>query len=209
MDDLSKFLPLELPSADLVLYLGESTSVARFLPDVVERVGARAVIAPVDNVTWLPDGLVRQLRSRLGESRVTIVFPKPFCSLTERSYSVGRREVTFDNPWIAEFARVFGEPAFRVGCEGDRISSVEILRDSPCGCARAVAEQLVGVDVRSAVERAGDGHHFYPCLATMGVDPVLGKPLAQAAEELMRQAVEVEVRDCLARAPQGMLDARC
>jgi hypothetical protein len=206
-DDLSKFLPLELPSADLVVYLGESTNVAQFLPNIVERVGARAVIAPVDNVTWLPDVLVRQLRTRLRESRVAIVFPKPFCSLTEQSYNTGRRKASYDDPWIAEFARIYGRPAFRVNCEGDQVSNVEVVRDSPCGCARVVAQQLAGVDVWEAVERAGDAHHYYPCLATMGVDPVLGKPLAQAAEELMRQAVEVELRDCLARAPQGMLGA--
>ncbi|MDY6876837.1 MAG: DUF166 family protein, partial [Chloroflexota bacterium] len=84
---ISRFLPVHLPAADMVLSLGESTSAARLLPGVVECTGARAVIAPVDNVAWLPDGLAHQLRGCLMEMGVTAVFPKPFCSLTEQSYN--------------------------------------------------------------------------------------------------------------------------
>jgi hypothetical protein len=199
VDDPLKFLPMHLPAADLVLSLGESASVAQFLPSVVERVGARAVIAPVDNVTWLPDGLVRQLRARLGELGITAAFPKPFCSLTEQSYNVRQREVSFEDPWIGEFARHFGQPAFRIECDGQRIAEVEVVRDAACGCARAVARQLVGVDAREAVAQAGLFHHYYPCLATMGVDPGLGEPLAQASAGFMRQAVESELAMRLSR----------
>lgn len=206
VDDLSKFLPMHLPAADLVLYLGESGSVAQFLPSIVERVGAQAVIAPVDNVAWLPDGLVRQLHVRMRELGVTAVFPKPFCSLTRHTCNVRQREVSFDDPWIGEFARHFGRPVFRVACDGRRIVSVEVERDAPCGCARAVARQLVGVDAGEAIAQAGLGHRYYPCMATMGVDPGLGEPLVEAAGNLMRQAVEIEVEACLSQMTHVSLD---
>jgi hypothetical protein len=199
VEDPLRFLPMHIPAADLVLSLGESSSVAQFLPTVVERAGARAVIAPVDNVTWLPGALVRQLCVRLRELGVAAVFPKPFCSLTERSYNVRQREVSFEDPWIGEFTRHFGQPTFRIECDGQRIAKVEVLRDAACGCARAVARQLVGVDVREAVAQAGLLHHYYPCLATMGVDPGLGEPLAQASAGFMRQAVESELAMRLSR----------
>ena len=208
VEDPLKFLPMYLPAADLVLSLGESPSVAQFLPSVVERAGARAVIAPVDNTAWLPDGLVRQLRVRLRELGVAAVFPKPFCSLTERSYNVRQREVSFEDPWIGEFARHFGRPVFRIECDGQRIVRAEVQRDAPCGCSRAVASQLVGVDVREAVAQAGTLHHYYPCLATMGVDPGLGEPLIQASCDFMLQAVDVEVASGLSRAGNLVPDGR-
>ena len=192
-----RFLPLHLPSADLLLSLGESPSVVQFLPTVVERTGARAVIAPVDNAAWLPDGMVRQLRVQLKELGVTAVFPKPFCSLNESSYNMRGREVSFEDPWIAEFATYFGQPMFDIECQDGRITSVEVKRDAPCGCARAVASQLVGVDAGEAVAQAATFHDFYPCLATMGADPALGQSLVEASCTFMREAVDVELASCL------------
>ena len=67
------FLPLDLPSADLVLSVGEVASMAQLVPSVVERTGASAVILPADNAAWLPDGLARQLCSQLADVGVTAV----------------------------------------------------------------------------------------------------------------------------------------
>jgi len=197
VDDPFSFLPMHLPAADLVLSLGESRSVAQLLPGVVERTGARALVAPVDNAAWLPDGLARQLRAQLTEMGVASVFPKPFCSLTERSYNVRQQGVSFEDPWIGEFARHFGRPVLRIQCDGQRVIKVEVERDAACGCARAVARQLVGVDVREAVLQAGLFHHHHPCMATMRVDPSLGEPLIQASGDFMRRAVEMEIAPLL------------
>ena len=199
VDEPLAFLPMHLPAADLVLSLGESPGVAQLLPSVAERTGARAAIAPVDNVAWLPDGLVRQLGTWLAEIGVTAVFPKPFCSLTEQRYNVRQQEVAYDSPVIGEFARHFGRPVFRIACDAadrsDRtqVVEVEVRRDAACGCARAVARQLVGVDVRNALVQTGLFHHHYPCLATMRVDANLGVPLIQVSGGFMRRAVEVEI----------------
>jgi hypothetical protein len=81
----------------------------------------------------------------------------------------------------------------QIECEGQQITRGDVQRDAACGCARAVARQLVGVDLREAVAQAGLFHHYYPCLATMGADPGLGRSLVQAAGDLMRQAVEVAI----------------
>jgi len=176
VDDPLSFLPAHLPAADLVLSLGESGSAAQLLPGIVERTSARALIAPVDNVDWLPDGLIRQLRVWMAAVGVTTVFPKPFCSLTENCYNVRQQEVAFEDPWIAEFARHFGRPVFRVACDGQDIAQITVERDTACGCARFVAQKLAGGDVQEAAMKAGLLHHHYPCRATMRVDPGLGEP---------------------------------
>lgn len=197
VDDSFEFLPLHLPPADLALSLGESPSAAQLLPGIVERTGAQAVIAPVDNADWLPDGLARQLATQLTMMDVVAVFPKPFCSLTEDGYNVREHGVSYDDPWIKEFAHRFGRPAFQIECSGQEIVKVEVKRDAACGCARDVARQLVGLDISGAVAQAGLLQHHYPCLATMRVDATLGEPLIQISGNFMRQAVELEIAACL------------
>jgi hypothetical protein len=197
---LSMVLPDHLPASDLVLSLGESEGAAQLLPDVVERTGARSVIAPVDDTAWLSDSLVRQLRAQLAEMGVTAVFPKPFCSLAGPEIDNRGRAMALDDPWIAEFARYFGCPVFRIECNDQWVITVDVKRDAPCGCARAVADQLIGMDVQKSVIQAGLLHRQYPCMAMAQADPYLEVSLLQISGDLMRAAVEVEVRPCL---PQG------
>ncbi len=173
IDYPEEYLPSELPQADLVLALGEHPGVAELLPDIVSLCGAQAVIAPVDNVAWLPPGLMRQLEGWLADIGVASVFPKPFCSLTETTLHAYRQETAYANPLVAEFARHFGRPtlSLEVSADGETVSSAQVMRDSPCGCARHVADGLPGTSVEQAQEFAGMRHHHYPCLAAMAVDP--------------------------------------
>jgi hypothetical protein len=200
VDDPEEFLPLHLPIVDLILSLGESPSAAQLLPGIIERTGSQAIIAPIDNTDWLPEGLARQLSAQLTMMDVVAVFPKPFCSLTEDSYNVHEQEVSFDSPWITEFAQHFGRPAFRIECADGTIAKAKVTRDTACGCGRDVARQLVGLDVKDAVIQAGLFQHHYPCLATMRVDTTLGEPLIQVSGNFIRQAVESEIAACLPEA---------
>ncbi len=130
----------------------------------------RGVVVAVDNENWLPRGLGRQLRGWLERMNVGCATPKPLCSLTETDYKVTRRErESYDNAVIAEFARYFGQPNIRVTVDESTrcIVSAEVQRDAVCGCARAVAEKLVGMSADDAEERAGLAHHHFPCLASM------------------------------------------
>jgi len=65
VDDPEEFLPLELPSAALVLHLAETSQAAQLLPGVIKLSGAFAVIAPIDNEPWIPTGIRRQLGREL------------------------------------------------------------------------------------------------------------------------------------------------
>ncbi|MDY7076894.1 MAG: DUF166 family protein [Chloroflexota bacterium] len=201
-----------LPETDLLLSLVESSDAVQLLPSIVEFTNARAIIAPVDNSDWLPNELIPQLHACVTEMGVTAVFPKPFCSLTERSYIAPRmgtegdaclQEVPFEDPWISEFSRHFGRPVFQIECDNQWIIEVDLERDSACGCARAIADQLAGVDVQESVTQAGLLHFNYPCLATARVDPDLQKSLLQVSGDFVREAVETQVRPCL---PQVVID---
>jgi len=197
IDYPEEHLPDALTQADLVLSFAESRGVAGLLPDIVKMTGARAVIAAVDNETWLPRGLANQLRDWLARDGVACVTPKPLCSLTESSYGMARGNiVSYDNPLIAEFARHFGQPKLEIAVDpGTRcITSVAVQRDAVCGCARFVAERLVGVSADDAEVKAGLLHHHYPCLASMGIDPDFGDTLMHVSGNLLRNGVAEQVK---------------
>jgi hypothetical protein len=190
-------LPEAFAPADLILSFAELRGVAELLPDIARMTGARAVIAPVDNEAWLPRGLARQLRGWLADVGVTCVTPKPLCSLTETHYGQRRRQQeAYDDPLIRAFAQHFGQPDLRLTVDPQtrRITAAEVARDAVCGCARHVAQGLVGISVDEAEQQTGLLHHHYPCQASMGIDTDYGDTLMHVSGHLLRDNVAAQVR---------------
>ena len=163
-------LPKDFAPADLILSFAENKSVAELLPDIAQITGAKGVIVAVDNETWLPRGLARQLTGWLERIDVACATPKPLCSLTQSDFKITRKErQTYDCPQISEFARYFGQPRLEIEVDPDtrRIQSAQVEVDAVCGCARHVAEGIVGLSVDDVEEKAGLLHHHFPCLASM------------------------------------------
>ncbi len=196
IDEPEEFMPASLPPADLLLCFQEDARAAQLITEIARRSGARAVIAAIDREEWLPRGLANQLARWFQDHQIPAAFPKPLCSLTEESYGLRERLSPYTSDLISEFARFFGTPRFEISCDGPAgsIRSVRVLRDSVCGCARAVAAQLVGVAAADAGEKAGLAHHHHPCMASMGVDPEFNDTLMHVSGALMKDAV----RDALA-----------
>lgn len=191
------YLPASLPQEDLILSFAEVRGVAELLPDIAQMTGAQAVLAPVDNEAWLPRGLARQLRGWLERMGVACATPKPLCSLTETDYSLTRRErLSYDSPLISEFARYFGQPVLRLHIdESSRIiTAVDLQRDAVCGCARFVADGLVGASLDEAEEKAGLLHHHFPCLASMGKDPDFGDTLMHISGNILKDSISEQLK---------------
>lgn len=197
IDYPEEFIPANLPPADLILSFAEHKGVAELIPDIAKVTGAKAVVVSVDNENYLPRGLARQLRGWLEKIDVACATPKPLCSLTETDYWVTRRQkLEHHSPLIAEFARYFGKPEFSIVVDSKTrlITSVTVKRDAVCGCARFVAEKLVGVSVDEAEFTAGMAHHHYPCLASMGKDIDFGDTLMHVSGNIMRDNVAEQVK---------------
>jgi len=158
IDEPEDFLPDNLPHVDLLLVLAESQGLAQLIPDYAKMTRAEAVIAPVDNELWLPEGLQNQARRKLESIDVDIVFPTPFCSLTVK-YS--------DNKYVVDFAEYFGKPSLEINCENGIITDVTVMRSSPCGNTNYVAENLIEAEVDKAEEESALLHQYYPCLASV------------------------------------------
>lgn len=191
------YLPPEFPAADLILSFAEHRGVAELLPDIARMCGAQGVVAGVDNEAWLPRGLARQLRGWLENMGVGCVTPKPLCSLTETDFGVTRRErISYQSAVISEFARYFGQPVLKIEVDPESrlIFSAEVKRDAVCGCARYVAQGLVGLSADEAEEKAGLLHHHFPCLASMGKDPDFGDTLMHISGNILKDNVLEQVK---------------
>ena len=192
IDEPSDFLPAALPPTDLILAVGEHPGIAELLPDVARMTGAKAMIAPIDRVEWLPKGLMNQLSGWMKQVGVECAFPKPFCSLTEKSYSLRGQRVEYTNALISEFAHYFGTPSVQVRVDEatETIADVHVERDATCGCMHFVALGIVGVKVDDAAYQAGMLHHHFPCLASMNVDPDYYDTLLHVSGNTFRDAFE-------------------
>jgi hypothetical protein len=203
------FLPPSLPEVDLVLSLGDVSGLAQLIPDIVRETQARAVIAPIDRNSALPSGLARQLEKWLEGMGAGAAFPKPFCSLTETHYNRTPIRVEYDGPLIRRFARAFGEPKFRAVVEEGKIASLQVLRDSACGCASYVAENLIGNGVEGAIGEAGMLHHHFPCLADMQQDRHYRDTLMHVSGNILKDRLKDELRDDVSESlirPHGYVD---
>lgn len=201
VDDPAEYLPASLDPADLVLALGEVPGLAQLVPEIARLSGARTVVAPIDRNETLPEGLANQLRGWLESAGVRVVFPKPFCSLTERALGNRPREVAYDDPFVQRFAAAFGRPEFRVEVGEGKIVEIETVRDTPCGCGRHVAAGLVGCAVTEAADQAGMLHHHFPCLASMNQDADYHDTLMHVSGHILKDLLKAALRPHLGPVP--------
>jgi len=170
IDYPEEFLPESFEPYDLILSFAENKSVAELIPEIAKMTGAKGVIVAVDSESWLPRGLGNQLRGWLERMDGGCAVPKPLCSLTEKDYKITRRDrEPYECEVISEFARYFGQPNIRLTVDekSATVKSADVKVDAVCGCARHVAEKLIGISVNEAEEKAGLFHHHFPCLASM------------------------------------------
>lgn len=187
VDDFSEYLPDKLPECDLLISLQEIQAVAEMIPEMTKMTGAKGVIAPIDNKTYLSSGLARQLKKKLQKDRIEMVHPMTFCTLSEKDTK---------DELILEFLRYFGKPKVEIEIQMDKVKEVKVLRDAPCGNTRFVAEHLVGCNVKDAVEKSGILHHNHPCYATMTMDAELQDTLMHHAGLQVKLAVEETIKKC-------------
>jgi len=182
LDEPERHLPEALPPADLLLVLSESRGMTDLSPDIAALCGARAAMVAIDRRAAAPAGLRRQVERRLEAMGLGHAFAMPFCSLTPSARQ---------HPLVRAFAERYGRPEVTCTVEDGHIAVCQVIRGTPCGNTRHIAERLAGAPVAEAAERAGLLHHYYPCWGGMGVDPVHGThALLHVAAKMAQQAVE-------------------
>ena len=126
---------------------------------------------------------------------VTAVFPKTFCTLTERTACFGEDIEIYESPYVASFATHFGKPKLKIKTDvkGKKIVKVEVERGAPCGSTDSVAEKLVGIAIKEAVPQAALYAFHYPCLASMSMEPT-GDTLMHVSGYVVNEEVYRELQ---------------
>jgi len=185
VEELSDYLPQGLPTCDLFLSVQEHPVVAEMIPLFIKEIGARAVIAPIDNKAHLTSGLARQLKKKLEKEGIEFLHPMTFCTLSEKMSK---------NELILEFVKYFGKPEVEIEIENEKVKKITVIKEAPCGNTRYVAEHLIGTHIKDAVEKAGILHHNHPCMATMGMDAEIGDTLMHHAGLQIKLAVDEAIK---------------
>ncbi len=174
IDAPEEHLPEFLPQVDLIIFLSESQNAPQLIPDLIPLTGAKGVIVPIENSSWMSLGLKGQVKEELDRMGVGSVFPKNFCTLTDKTFGYGDRAETYECEIISQFAQHFGSPEFRihVNPETNIIEDIEVVRCSPCGSTFHGVEKTIGTHVDEALPKAGLICMQFPCLASMTMEQI-------------------------------------
>ncbi len=192
IDEPEKYIPKNIPRADLCIASGLHKDLLLELPRYMKKAEVKGLVVPIEDFVEVPFGLRKQVEEKCQELDLESTFAKPFCSL----------EILESKPTISRLAAELniGRPLLEIstarrGCS-EVIESATVRRSAPCGSTWYIARKLVGVEttqeiLRDAVAKA---HHSYPCTATMGIDPEVKEPILHIGGYIIREAVENAVK---------------
>ncbi len=183
---------LNLTPCDLLLVVAVHHDILAAVDLLVEATGAKAVLVPIEDPTWVPPGLRAQVKETLDNIGIESAFPKPFCTL-----ELGEGKL------IDEFITRYrvGSPIHYVDMNGDVIAEIGPIRSAPCGCTWYVSQKIRGKsisDTDSLFDEIAKAHHSYPCTASMAKDREIGDALLHIAGYNARHAVcnATGIKDC-------------
>ncbi len=180
-----EYLPVRMGECDLIIAMDLHPDILSLLPEIVRHTNARAVIAPVEDPTLAPAGLVEQLRKQLEDMQIQCEFPRPFCELQKTGKN-----------YIDEFVDMgFGRPIVKMNIDTQmgNFGHIHVIRDAPCGSTWYVAKQLSWTDLKDYKETISSAHHAYPCTASMKNDPSINDTLLHKAGYIIRESVEAQM----------------
>ena len=189
IDNPEKYLPKNVPKTDIIIPIGIHQDILSSIPDLASKSDASAVIVPIENRTWCPPAMRKQLEDDLDEIGVEHAFPKPFCNLDH----TGKKTV---DQFINEYA--IGRPKIKLELDGEMIKNVFVSRSAPCGNTWYVAQQLRFTNIKDFNQNISDSHHGYPCTASMDIDPEIEDTILHKAGYIIREAAHKALREEIA-----------
>ncbi len=188
IDFPEKYMPKNIPHADLCVASGLHKDLLLELPSLLKKAGVKGLIVPIEDFADVPSGLAKQVEEKCRELGLEVAFPKPFCSLKPSA----------STPTISRFINELdvGRPSLQISTvkAGGRelIDSAIVRRSAPCGSTWYVARKLIGTETKTDTlyDVVAKAHHSYPCTATMAVDPETKEPILHIGGYVIREEVE-------------------
>jgi len=174
---------LQLGECDVLLLVAIHHDLLASADILVKETGAKAVIVPIEDPSWVPPGLRSQVKETLDSIGVESAFPKPFCTLEPGEGAI-----------IDQFIERYkiGRPIHYVDMTGDTITEIGPKRSAPCGCSWYVSQKVRGKSIKDTdflFDTIAKAHHSYPCTASMAKDREVGDALLHIAGYNARYAV--------------------
>jgi len=98
---------------------------------------------------WRGEGFKNQL-----ENFGNVTCPENMCNLEENG-----------SPVFDEFVSKFGKPVVEIEFKNEIVTSIDVLRCSPCGSTQFIAKELIGESIENLPIKAGLKIQHYPCRA--------------------------------------------
>lgn len=102
-----------------------------------------------------------------------------------------------NNENLGEYGKRFGAPKYKVEVENNKVSKVTILRGAPCGATWDAAEEIIGLDVKEAIENIGLETQFCCTADPADWDPIYGKSPVHLAADFHKLALKNAIKDCI------------
>jgi hypothetical protein len=188
LDNPEKYIPKNIPRADLCVASGLHKDLLLELPNHLRKAGVKGLIVPIEDFAEVPSGLIKQVEDKCRELSLESAFPKPFCSL----------ESSANTPIISRFVTELnvGRPSLEISATKkgghESIDSAVVRRSAPCGSTWYVAKKLIGIETKTGTlyDAVAKAHHSYPCTASMGIDPETKEPILHAGGYIIRKEVD-------------------
>ncbi len=157
IDDPENYLPKQAPKADIIVAIGIQIDILTAIPRLVQKVGAKGIVVPIEDVGWCSQKIQRNIEKELIDMDVESSFPKPFCMMEESG-----------KPIIDTFVKEYkiGRPHLEITIRKDRIIDVEVLRSAPCGSSWFTAHEIKDTNLNDLDRTIWRSHRGYPCTAS-------------------------------------------
>jgi len=126
-------------------------------PEIIKMAGKNGVKAAIVPGGMARAGSIGELEAIASKYNIYVEVDEICCTLEKCGV-----------PAVDEFAEKLGKPELEVETKDGRISSIKVLRGSPCGATWHSAEGLIGKTVAEAPSMAGLFCQQYPCRAVRG-----------------------------------------
>lgn len=186
LDDAAEYLPAELGAGDVIIAINIHPELLLEIPNMVGGGSTRALLAPIEDPSWIKPGLQRQVTQACAANDMESAFPKPFCAL---------RPIT---PVIKQFSEEYkiGVPTLKLKVSGGKVAAVEVVQGAPCGLTDFCAQQLVGLPAdETLVDKAAQLHHSYPCLSSMAMDATFGDTIMHQSLNIFKEQVRMALEE--------------
>jgi len=182
LDKPEDYFPRNPPKCDLLIVVGVHQDILASISVLAEIMGVKGVIVPIEDGSWCPAGLQKQVERSLEEIGVVSAFPRPFCVLDER----GTGDII--DRFIKECK--VGRPIVEVEIQGNIITKGHVVRTAPCGSTFYVMQQIKLTRIYRMNEKISEAHHAYPCTASMQYDKTIGDTYLHMGGYAIRQAIK-------------------